>query len=838
MSSSSSQYIATPPGAVLTEAKNPILTESLEIMTVDSSSSSSTTGNLFLDNIGLFRQYSLDADLINYYFNRGWAPESVDLSGFLASSSSSSSTGFLLRISISSSISDPFEFGFLLPEDLDFFFYGETSDGSPSPGLFHAEKTAGRNEVLVYFSYSPPSASSFGFQLNVEHESLAKLRLAFSFSDFVAYEYPAETYPKRNNELKRLGPQSINYLLSWISQFWTGWDQNDRSLVPDFVKPAEYEDIEFDPFFHARCKIIEDTQGQLASLAGPNLPALSPGNNGMIEPWNFLGVSPETWKCIAKNPGGLYKATIKKMSQTQLEDWAKGDPSINLGATNFDCRSFTMAAAYFLRDQLARACPKVEPTGDPNDPNKDCKAATVKMQRVGQKGKSHVLILVDLGGCNCCKGTFLYEPQSGKTWDSVDSYCAQNKDHCRDKSFWKTSDVGQESEDETFFNPDWEKYPEERKRIKDVICGCLGGSHPPGSSEAFIKDKCDNGGFQDWFADNFKYEPGRTTSPMTGMPDVMDCKKVLCLDPSVCGKTSKCDCEDPNGVLPYLCQIRCRETWNCNGETYACFPTFTYSSDYDPSSERTESDCLDACSNDKVCVYDWQIKYNCDTGQWESLSGGGAIGQCAAKSRFQSSSEWQSLDDSADACLYRTFRLVGSDPCDGTCPSIPEGDPSTPAGVGNLPPTPTGCCGSWCVYDYASKSLTGACESGTIASWKVADDNNSAQSFQSGKFCSELTCEGCAEGYRQVGSGSPMLRTQEIQCSPDCNHPEHACGPGYCCEENIFLPINERTNSCVPCDGCCEPDPLLGSFCAPCPDKVRSIRFYDQYPEFGKSPWG
>ena len=52
------------------------------------SSSSSSSGNIFLENIAQFRDYSLDPALIEKYFNKGPYAIEVDLDIFQNSSSS------------------------------------------------------------------------------------------------------------------------------------------------------------------------------------------------------------------------------------------------------------------------------------------------------------------------------------------------------------------------------------------------------------------------------------------------------------------------------------------------------------------------------------------------------------------------------------------------------------------------------------------------------------------------------------------------------------------------------------------------------------------------------
>jgi len=71
------------------------------------------------------------------------------------------------------------------------------------------------------------------------------------------------------------------------------------------------------------------------------------------------------------------------------------------------------------------------------------------------------------------------------------------------------------------------------------------------------------------------------------------------------------------------------------------------------------------------------------------------------------------------------------------------------------------------------------------------------------KDCNSPDCTACPEGEREVPVGAPggasfigSLST-ETQCVPDCNSPLHACQPGFCCTDNIFL--DYTYNYCAPC---------------------------------------
>jgi hypothetical protein len=454
--------------------------------------------------------------------------------------------------------------------------------------------------------------------------------------------------------------------------------------------------------------------------------------------------------------------------------------------------------------------------------------------------------------CDCCSGSFIYEPQTGTPYKTVKQYCDQDKlGLCEDTSQWNDVPI-EDAETNNFGNPDWENDPVEMDRIKNVICGCLTGNYPAGSAEAMIKGKCGTSAatFKNWFKSNFSWEPGRTTSPMGDMPSILSCERVSCAkgrdsEGKMC--TQEPSSGEGGGVTPYECITRCQESWSCyedeetlcpHGTNFCCLPKYSIDGlggvDYE-----AESECLDRCGDDKVCVHEWNIVYDCAAGQWTRENGGFSTPDCMARDRLPTpSTDW---DDDGTECGRKKFVLVGESPCDDSesCTRIANG-PGAPLEVGSLPSeTPTNCCGSWCEIDSELK-LTGNCISGTQQDWTVKEQQRQALDFKL-EPCDSEKCQECPQGYRTAGGTGQMLKSQSLLCVPDCNISPNTCeeefGPGYCCVENTIL--FDGTNLCEPCDGCCEPDPLSESqVCGDCPEKIRSLRFQDQWPEYGNRPFG
>lgn len=561
--------------------------------------SSSSERNIFLENVELLRQYSLDPDLIELYFNKGVFAQEIELDDApLSEDHSSSSSGFSLVVEIRRLARNPFGGSYVLPETLQIYIYDEEVDGIAAPGILEAAKITGLNSVVVRMSGNPPEdGQEVSFQINIEHPSISSVRRIFRFRSRRSHTHVTYARTPVGEESRRIDASYASYLLGWIQDFWSGYDASDPSLVPTFVPPSDPP--RFFPLEHARWKLSKELVGSL-DLGIQAAPALSSGNTGLVSGWNFLGVSPEIWECI-NTPNEDGEKLFKNIppppieSPGDFEDWIGGDiGDVLTSDQDFDCRSFTAASLFFLRSQLSQLCPGAE----------------IKAQSVANMDirKSHAIILVQLSSDppkTCCEGSFLFEPQTGTVYDRLKKenpydpdeppgYCDEFPEYCEGGfGDWESREPGKESEKTSatnFYNPDWEKAPAQVERISNVVCGCMGGDHPDGSAEKMIQSKCEDGTFGDWFKDNFAYEPDRVDSPMTDMPQILSCDRVSCTDPSEEGQ-SPCQ-PDEGGYEPYVCEMTCVKRWFCLIDE--CVPSWS-TEELREGEYKDEQDCITAC---------------------------------------------------------------------------------------------------------------------------------------------------------------------------------------------------------------------------------------------------
>lgn len=514
MSSSSSGEIEN---SLLTEDSNPLLTEAGEIlkMEVGGSSSSSQTGSIILDNIELFRQYSLDPDLMELYFDRGSSYKTVDLDALYNGSSSStpasSSSGeglFLLEITLRKR-------SFLsgdIPEDLELSIFEEEIDDSTHPGIFGVERS-GTNLIRVFLNNAPDpdGASAFSFRLNIEGPGFAPSRTLFRFARGGYYSHTIALSPNLDpGRSSRLGPEYRQYLMGWIEQFWSARDSGTLSSLPSLIRPFPQSFVPFYPFAHAMWRLLKDFEAAdyASALSGPI--SFVPGNEGLVAEENFLGVSPNVWSCISN---GLYKFDGYPEGSDDPLDVPKPPRTYKDPDTSFDCRSFAVIGAKFIRSQLADVCPGAE----------------VKVIGIG----THYLVSVNLPGDPkpCCVGSFLYEPMNGSTYKDAEEFCNDDPGFC--EGFDKPPTIyepGNENSDGDFGDPNWEDSADELARIESSICGCLNGTYEAGSREAQLKQECDSGNMQSWIANNLSFTPDASAANkepgLTG-PQSIECERCL-----------------------------------------------------------------------------------------------------------------------------------------------------------------------------------------------------------------------------------------------------------------------------------------------------------------------
>lgn len=489
------------------------------------SSSSSSSGSLILDNLELFRGYSLDPDLIELYFNKGVDPDVVDLEPPSSSSSSSSEAPFSLDINIAWESYPEFD----LPDDIQIYPYDQTVNDFPVDGVILLELT-GPKTLRARFQdgYQPDPSVMFSFRINVESDYIATSRLVFRFYGFGGYSYDLKIQSNLFGERGRLTSGYKQYLLQWIIDFWASWDANDQSLIPDFTPPFPKSFIPFDPFGHARWRLLSDlsqqTVGALADYTDDV--QFEPGNKALIEGKNFLSVNPQAWKHIGQSKGALYDfkgypyegvKTWEKWWNNNSEPYPRNwkDPDIS-----FDCRSFAMIGASYLRKQLAEVCPQAE----------------VKVMSI----KSHYVNWVNLNGeAPCCKGKFIWEPQNGVVYDNPQ----QLKDAWGIK--WPPKppvllyEPGKENSDGDFGDPNWENSPAELYRMAGVVCANVRFYGGDEGRDKELKDICDQqapegtpeqfqilGAMPGWLGDNLSFSPG-VEQPALDPPQDCACNKCL-----------------------------------------------------------------------------------------------------------------------------------------------------------------------------------------------------------------------------------------------------------------------------------------------------------------------
>lgn len=575
---------------------------------MDSSSSSEAQDPvlaLILNNLTAFRQHCTDANLIDEYYNKGFPSYSVELLP-TGSSSSSNGNGISLTIELENSVrsftrpNDP------LPDEFEFHFYEQTGVSNLS-----AQKTPGQDSVTVSATIDPSHQGPASFQINIASPTRSTLRRRYTIHGNGLYRDSARIGLKRVNEKPRLKPNYINYLVGWLNEFWELNDQGQDHLIPKFYPPTPGP--EFDPFEHAREKLIRDGEPQ-TQAAAPQVLALDhiqkPAEKIGIDGRNFLGINPEAWGCmmqpslsredyfvqelsaamqrnsvvtftVAFDAGSNYTGyrvesvnqfegtvTIREnaffpgdpitlnfddiytISGPGVQDWERlyktlpREPSwwrSTNGArflgfdrfppdSSFDCRSFSAAAVRYLRSQLASVCPNA------------------KVSRMNVP--AHAIVYVDLGGCQqgqecdsqCCTGNFVYEPQSGETWDGGPTfqddallYAALNSpDKPFDPAYYEIAKNPDDSDFDIGVNRiDWDEDPEEVSRIRRVICDCLFRTEyisAPGSNENKMKQRCRDGTFEDWFKNNFAPGPGKITLDDPDFARPLSCEKYQCSD--------------------------------------------------------------------------------------------------------------------------------------------------------------------------------------------------------------------------------------------------------------------------------------------------------------------
>jgi hypothetical protein len=447
------------------------------------SSSSSSSENFYLSNIEAFRSYSLDADLVELFFNKGVFYESIDLDLSVDSSSSSSEpSDFLLRLRVA------MRSGGVVPSGLQIYLFDESVGGVSSPGAFSASWASADLAEVRLSGGAMDGLSGLSFRINIEGSTIYPARLGFEVSTGGVGEIAlslSEAPPGRG--LGRLTESYKQYLIGWIVDFWDSWDSGGG--VPDFSPPFPGSFDPFDPFAHARWRLDSDFAGALSGYSTDV--EFSPGNRGLIEGLNPLSVSRSTWECIARDLYEFQGYTWSNALFTgiTLIDFVTGDYRRDYRDPDysFDCRSFAVWGASYLRRLLSGVCPE----------------ALVKVISIG----SHFLNYVDLGGSDpCCTGKFMWEPQNGAVYYDVKDSVGYSWIYPKPTTVYEPL---RENSDGDFGEPNWELDTGpggQLERMSGVICGCVSaGGWDAGSREEELKGVCDGGGMKQWLVDNLSF---------------------------------------------------------------------------------------------------------------------------------------------------------------------------------------------------------------------------------------------------------------------------------------------------------------------------------------------
>lgn len=602
------------------------------------SSSSSEAQNevltLILDNLGAFKQHCVDAALIEDYYNKGAPSAEVELSP--DGSSSSSSGGISLVVSLENATrsftrpADP------LPDDFAFHFYEVQGALNLS-----AAKASGADQFTVTAEVDPNHIGPVTFQVNAESLKYETLRRRYTLHGPGDYRDSSRIGLKRLNDRPRLSQTYINYLAGWLATFWDLYEQEQDELIPEFYPPfpgAEFDPFQHardrlvneNPTAQNLIRTLDLEPSQQIGIDGRNflgvtreawdcmmhpklsrqdyfsqeleaarqrdsavtfVVAFNAGGNRIG--YKVQSVDPEAGTVTivedAFSPGPpvtLSFDDIYTISGPGVQDWARlyktlprepsfwrtRDISRWLGFDeyppdgSFDCRSFSAAAVLYLRSQLSQTCPN---------------AKVSHMQVPG-----HAVVYVDLGGCwegqqncdaQCCSGNFVYEPQSGQTWDGGPTFeddatlYASLRQPDRDFNI-KEYKIAQnpDGSDMNFGKNriDWSQFPEEVSRIRNIICDCVLGADyvfSPNSNESALRQKCLDGTLEDWLKDNLAPGPDKTTLADPNFARPLSCQRYACSGQGCQPISPELSALLGGGMSEDECQSYCHQYFGCDG---------------------------------------------------------------------------------------------------------------------------------------------------------------------------------------------------------------------------------------------------------------------------------
>ena len=589
-----------------------------------------------------------------------------------------------------------------MPDDLRFEIKNEKFGGVDAYGLVNSVVWSDPDQAFVISidpSYEVDGSTEFSLQFDVNDPRFSTIRKKFIFKGADNYRHETLVAERVSGSyVPFLSESSIDFLLGFLSDLWSWYDSQGSSSSsvgsrPLFPSPDEVPGdfgTWFDPLAHAKYKILEevpfdgyssieeysndnieairahsldrnlidlfynqgvadtedlDNPSGLAALAAPRPAQMASAIQGL----NFLGVSQSVFDCILKAP--LY---LGRPFASSWPIFVGGNGDDNA----FDCRSFSESAAIMFRSSLKTVCPN----------------AMVWVAEVCSH--DHAINYIDLGGlcpdgnpCECCTGSFFYEPQNGQVFES-------ELEFSRKTDIKPCNPTGVELRDPSVEKPGertgWEDSPEQVRRIANLICACMPLSPAEGTSENTIKQQCDSGNMQQWFVENFAYnnssKNGVGKTPSLPLPNIISCQLYKC-DPIL-----GCVQREDGDLTEYEC-ARCVERWEC-GSDCACgsvgksIDEKKKTSLVDCQSDCTACDCwvcgsdgpqnvgpktaaecsqlagfrkqsdLPCCQNqgagqwstncEKKCLYEWNAEYDCANNSWFFLRNGKPKSSCVS----------------------------------------------------------------------------------------------------------------------------------------------------------------------------------------------------------------
>lgn len=200
------------------------------------------------ENIGSFKSYSLNQNLIEEYYNKGISTQNINLSN-----GQNNNGNFLLEILLEDGLIGS---GYIFPNNIEVYFYDEKLNDVNIEGSFNFEKVIDENKILITLNQNLQQGN-FSFQANIEHRTIHTERRVFNFNEFKKYSYDITLIPSVPTSPKRLTQEYISYLIQWIEQCWIKYESNNIESIDPLQDPNNGS--AFDPFEHAKYAVRRDS---------------------------------------------------------------------------------------------------------------------------------------------------------------------------------------------------------------------------------------------------------------------------------------------------------------------------------------------------------------------------------------------------------------------------------------------------------------------------------------------------------------------------------------------------------------------------------------------------